>query len=180
MMGSSLGSQQQDAVLWHWGRMAWELLSRKRLGDAGWCTAEHEPVCSQVMKKANDILDCIKVNVARRTREVTAPLYSSLVRQHIECCVQFWATQFKKDIEVLDCVQRWATKMMKGQRKYLMGSDWGNWYCLFWRRGGPGGTSLLCTIIWKEVVMRWGQSLLPCLKWKDEEMASSCTQGISH
>ena len=56
----------------------------------------------------------LKKGVARREREVTVPLYSVLVRPHLDYCIQAWDPQYRKDVELLDWVQRKATKMIRG------------------------------------------------------------------
>lgn len=68
-------------------------------------------VCSQSRKPA--ILGCMKRNVASRSREVIALLYSALVRSQLEYFIQLWDSKYKKDTDLLMQVQRRAMKVFK-------------------------------------------------------------------
>ena len=54
-----------------------------------------------------------------RAKEVLLPLCSALGRLHLQCWVQCWAPQFKKDEDLLERVQFWAPQFRK------MRSYWG-------------------------------------------------------
>src|SRR5215467_11751771 len=72
--------------------------------------------CSVATKKANCILGLIRRNIAHKSKEVILRLYKSLVRPHLEYCIQVWSPYLKKDIELLEKVQRRATKMISELR----------------------------------------------------------------
>ena len=95
-------------------RLGTELLESSRgKGDPG-VLVDSRVTMSQHCKKANGILGCMRRGVVSRPKRVLLPLYSALVRPHLQYYVQFWAPLFKKDRDLLERIQRRATKMMKG------------------------------------------------------------------
>jgi len=70
--------------------------------------------CAFTAQKANRILGCIKRSVASRLREVILPPCCSLVRPHLESCIQLWSPQHRKDMDLLEWVQRRDTNMIRG------------------------------------------------------------------
>ena len=70
--------------------------------------------CTLTAQKADCILGCIKRSVASTAREVLLPLYSVLVRPHLEYCIQMRSPQYRRDMDLLERVQRGAIKMLQG------------------------------------------------------------------
>jgi hypothetical protein len=68
----------------------------------------------EAAKKGNRMLGMMKRTIVSREKEIIIKLYKSLVRPHLEYCVQAWNPFLKKDIELLENVQRRVTKMVSG------------------------------------------------------------------
>ena len=52
--------------------------------------------------------------MASRAREVVPPLFSALVRPHLEYSVQMWSAQYRRDVDLLEHILRRATEMTQG------------------------------------------------------------------
>ena len=69
-------------------------------------------------QKANHILGYTKRNMSTKSRKVILPVYSVLVRPHLEYCIQMWSPQYRRDIDWLEHVPGRVTKMTHGMNNY--------------------------------------------------------------
>ena len=70
---------------------------------------KHEPAVCSCSPEANSTLGCNTKRVASRI----VTLYSTLMRPHLEYCVQAWGPWPKWDVELLEWVQRRVTKIIR-------------------------------------------------------------------
>jgi len=70
--------------------------------------------CVAVVKKANKLLGMIKRDFIDRSKATILALYKSLIRPHLEYCIQVWNLYLAKDIKLIEGVQRRATKLVHG------------------------------------------------------------------
>jgi len=62
--------------------------------------------CVVAAQKVSCALGCISSSVGSRLREGILPLCSTLVRPHLESCVQLWSPQHRTDMDLLEQGQR--------------------------------------------------------------------------
>ncbi len=72
--------------------------------------------CKEAACKGNRLLGFINKKFSFKNKDITLPMYISLVRPHLEYAVQFWSPHHAKDIAKLEAVQRRSTKMISSLR----------------------------------------------------------------
>ena len=72
--------------------------------------------CCKAANEAIKKLGMIKSGFKNRAKNIMLPLYKSMVRLHLDYCIQAWKPHLRKDVELdkLEKVQRRATKMIEG------------------------------------------------------------------
>ena len=106
------GHGNEDAQYTMGGTVLNSALKEKDLGltiSADMKVSEH---CGIAAAKGNQILGLIRRNIVYKEKELIIPLYKTIVRPHLEYCIQAWRPYRKKDIDMLERVQRRATKMI--------------------------------------------------------------------
>ena len=67
--------------------------------------------CSKAANEVNKRLGMINRNFKCKAKKVILPLYKSIVRQHLDYCVQAWRPHYRNYIDKLEKVQRRATRI---------------------------------------------------------------------
>ena len=60
--------------------------------------------CGIAAAKGNQILGLIRQNIVYKKKELIILLYKTIVRPHLEYCIQAWRVYCKKDIDMLERV----------------------------------------------------------------------------
>ena len=80
------------------GRALGRVTEQRDLGVQVDSSLKVESQVDRVVKKAFGMLGFICQNIEYRSWDVLFKLYKTLVRPHLEYCVQFWSPYYRKDI----------------------------------------------------------------------------------
>jgi ribonuclease P/MRP protein subunit RPP40 len=109
-----IGKKNSGAKYWMGNEEIKEVQEEKDLGVLVCKNLKVAKQCGQAARKGNQILGMIARAFVSRNRFIITKLYKSLVRPHLDYCIQVWRPHLEKDIEVLERVQRRMTRMVEG------------------------------------------------------------------
>ena len=108
------GHRNEDVHYTMGGRVLSTTTTEKDLGVIISADMKVSEQCAKAASKGNQMLGLIRRTITYKEKELILPLYKTIVRPHLEYCIQAWRPYHKKDIDILERVQRRATKMIKG------------------------------------------------------------------
>ena len=88
--------------------------SEKDLGVLVQYNLKVDKQCCKAANDANKKLGMIKRWFKNKSKEIMLPLYKSMVRPHLDYCIQAWKPHLRKDVDKFERVPRRATKMIEG------------------------------------------------------------------
>ena len=110
------GHGNEDAQYTMGGTVLNTTLKEKDLGLNISADMKVSEQCGIAAAKENQILGLVRRNIVYKENELIIPMYKTIVRPHLEYCIQAWRPYRKNDIEMLERVQRRATKMIQKLR----------------------------------------------------------------
>jgi hypothetical protein len=106
------GSRNVHATYEINGMVLSEVEAERDLGVIVQGNLKWDQQCAQVVNKANRVLGMIKRSFSYIDIDMFLALYKSLIRPHLEYCIQAWRPFLVKDVDLLERVQRRATKLV--------------------------------------------------------------------
>jgi ribonucleases P/MRP protein subunit RPP40 len=108
-----LGGKNSNAKYSMGGRELKVVTEEKDLGVVVCSTFKVANQCATAARKGYQTLGLISRTFISKKKCIISMLYKSLVRPHLDYCIQAWRPHLQKDIDVLERVQRRATKMVE-------------------------------------------------------------------
>ena len=62
--------------------------------------------CGIARAKGNQIFVLIRRNIVYKAKELIIPLHKTIVRPHLEYCIQAWRPHRKKDIDIQEIIHK--------------------------------------------------------------------------
>jgi len=112
------GHRNEDVHYTMGGRVLSTTTTEKDLGVIISADMKVSEQCAKAASKGNQMLGLIRRTITYKEKELILPLYKTIVRPHLEYCIQAWRPYHKKDIDILERVQRRATKMIIGLKDH--------------------------------------------------------------
>ena len=79
-----------------------KIMKAKYLGVTMNANMKVSEQCRIAASEGNQVLGMIRRNITYKQKSFIVPLYKSIVRPHLEYCIQAWSPYLRKDIDRLE------------------------------------------------------------------------------